>query len=109
MVWLWTALALLLFAGAYAAGVRLARRPGRAPTVVAGVGTAFIVLRAVLRWHPDLDYALLPFDLYAVLRPWWAFPFVFVVLGIGTPRMSTPNARRGHRRMSARSTPPNRR
>jgi hypothetical protein len=95
VAWLWTLLALPGFAAAYAAGFRLARRAGRVPAVVAGVGTSFIVLRAVLRWLPDLDYALLPFDLYAALRPWWAFPFIFVVLGVGTPRMSTPFARRG--------------
>ncbi len=95
MAWLWTVLALLLFAAAYAAGVRLARRPGRVPSVVAVVGTACVVLRAVLRWHPDLDYALLPFDCYAVVRPWWAFPFMFAVLGVGTARMSTRFARGG--------------
>jgi len=95
VAWLWTVFALLGFAAAYAAGFRLARRAGRLPAVVVGIGTSFVVLRAVLRWHPDLDYALLPFDLYAAVRPWWAFPFMFVVLGVGTPRMSTPFARRG--------------
>ncbi len=97
VVWIATVLALLAFGGCFVLGLRLGRRGARErlTLAVAAGCAALLIVRAVLRFHPQIDYALLPFDLYAVLRPWWAFPFVFLVTGIGARRMSTRFSRRG--------------
>jgi hypothetical protein len=97
MKWVWAAAALILFAASLALGVRLGKKrdPDRVALATASVCVVLLVLRAVFRFHPEIDYALLPVDAYAAVRPWWAFPFAFAALGIGTRRMSTRFSRAG--------------
>jgi hypothetical protein len=80
-----------LFAGKRA---REQERPGLAYATV-GVGLAFLLARGVFRAFPLFEFALFPFDAYAVLRPWWAVPAGMLVLGVGATQMSTAGARRG--------------
>jgi hypothetical protein len=95
MRWLLFFVVLLLSAGGAGVGYAISRKGTRAAQVAIAIGLLFVVLRAVVRWSPAVEYALLPFDLYAIIHPWWAFPFAFLILGAGAPHMSTPGARRG--------------
>jgi hypothetical protein len=99
MKWVWATSMLLLFVACLGVGNWLGqkREEGRDRLALAAAAVCMIllVLRAVFRFHPEWDYALLPSDAYAAVRPWWAFPFACVSLGIGTRRMSTRFSRRG--------------
>lgn len=95
MRWLLFFAVLVPSALAFVLGLWLARRGKRSAYAVVSVGLAAVLLRALVRYVPEVEYAVLPFDLYAVIHPWWALPFAFAILGAGTHEMSTPGARRG--------------
>src|SRR5688572_14163548 len=95
MRWLLFFIVLALSGASCALGFWLSKKGQRAAAITIAVGLVFVLLRAVVRWSPAFEYDLLPYDLYAIIHPWWAFPFAFVILGAGAPHMSTLNARRG--------------
>lgn len=96
MRWLLFLAVLVPSAAAFALGLWLSARKGRkAAYAVVSVGFAAVLLRALLRYVPDLQHALAPYDVYAIVHPWWAFPFAMALLGAGVREMSTPGARRG--------------
>lgn len=100
----WVVFLLVLGAsvGALGLGAWLGRRgaeeadapPARATAAVA-VGLLGVLLRWLLHTVPPLEDALFPWDDWALVAPWWAVPFAMLALGAGSPRMSTPLARRG--------------
>jgi hypothetical protein len=93
--WLLFAVVLALSAACAALGAWLGGKSKRTATIAAAVGLSFLLLRLVLRFVPTLEYALLPYDWYAVVRPWWAMPPGFIVLALGPRHMSTPLSRKG--------------
>lgn len=95
MSWVLATFLFPFFAGAYGAGWVAGRREGRLALIVTAVCLFFLLLRAFFRYFPDVEYALLRFDGYASVRAWWMFPFALAILGVGTRRMGTRNARIG--------------
>jgi predicted double-glycine peptidase len=94
MRWLLFVVVLLLSAAAFGVGYRVQPKGRRLPAVTVAVGLAFVLLRALVRYGPEVEYQLLPFDFYAIIHPWWAFPFAFLILGVGVREMSTPFSRK---------------
>ena len=95
MVWLFSVLALIVFAGCFVLGTWLGTRPRHIALVSIVICLTFLLARVVLRYFPSTVYALFHSDVYAAIHTWWVFPFAFLVLGIGTRQMSTRNARFG--------------
>lgn len=81
--------------GAAFLGDRLGRgEPPPAPatrraTVAVAVGLLVLLVRGWLRFHPAAEAWVLSADWSPILRPWWAIPAAFLVLGVGARRMST--------------------
>lgn len=73
----------------------LGKKSKRAALITVAFGLFFVLLRAVFRYVPVVEFSLVSFDAYALIRPWWAIPFGMLVLGVGTTQMSTPLARKG--------------
>lgn len=94
MRWLLLFVVLLLSAGGFGLGAWLGKKSLRTATITVAVGLGFVLLRALVRYAPHLEYRLLPFDAYAIVHPWWAFPFAFLILGVGVRHMSTANGRK---------------
>lgn len=93
MRWLSAAAVVLVSAGLFCLGARVAGR-GKKPALVAGaVCVLFLLVRLFFRYFPDVEFALLANDAYAVLRPWWIFLFAFIILGIGARKMATRSRR----------------
>jgi predicted double-glycine peptidase len=79
----------LILVGSYAAGAWLGYcRKSVVTAAVAGC-LGMVLLRVLFRYLPDLEYALAPYDGYALVRPWWALPFGFVILGTGLKQMKS--------------------
>lgn len=94
MRWLLLVVVLLLSAASFGLGYRLQPKSRRVAGATVALGLGFVLLRALARYVPHLEYQLLPFDLYAVVHAWWAFPFAFLILGVGVREMSTPFSRK---------------
>jgi len=95
MHWWPLPIALLLFAGSFAAGALAGRRGMKTSIAVASVCTALVTLRILWRLHPRTEYAVFPWDWYVPIRAWWVFVPAQVVAGVGAVRMSTWGARVG--------------
>lgn len=89
----WGIILVLIFAGCYAAGAVLGFVKKRTVTWVAAACLGVILIRVLLRYHPSLEYALVSYDTYVPLRPWWVFPFAFLILGIGLKQMTSRTGR----------------
>ncbi len=86
---------LLLFAASLAAGWFLGKRGKKVASITIASCLGFLLVRALFRFTPALEFALLPFETYAIWRPWWAIPFGLITLGAGAPHMSTELAKKG--------------
>ncbi len=84
----WSVVALVL-------GWWLGKKSKRVATVTVAIGLFFVLVRAAFRYFPEIEFSVLAFDAYAVLRPWWAIPFGMLLLGVGTTQMSTSLSRKG--------------
>lgn len=90
------------FAAALGLGAWLGRERGddeaaqargkRVATLTIVVCLAVILFRVALPL--SLEAALIDWDAYALVRPWWPIPFALTLLAAGSPHMSTPAARR---------------
>jgi predicted double-glycine peptidase len=87
MAWAILVLLGLLFTASWAAGVWIGGRSKPVALAVAALTSGLILLRALFRFLPDIEYPLLSSNLYSAIRPWWVFPFALVLLGIGARRM----------------------
>ncbi|NUN49258.1 MAG: hypothetical protein HUU15_10570 [Candidatus Brocadiae bacterium] len=88
-------LTLVFWGGATAAGVVLGRRSVRSAAITAGVCAFLVLVRVFLRFHPDIEDAVFPWDWYVPAHPWWVFAPALGAVAAGAGRMSTPVARIG--------------
>ena len=93
MRWVLFVVVLLLMLASVALGVWLGGKSKRVVLITVSTCLVMILTRVVLFELPLVEYAALPFDWYAIWRPWWVLPFAMGVLGAGTRQMSTKNAR----------------
>ena len=92
----YSGLALLIFSltGSFLLGLRI--RGNRAlASIVAVVCTLMLVIRAIFRHFPDIEFALLPFGWYSAIHAWWAVPFAFLLFGIGIVQLRSKRERWG--------------
>jgi hypothetical protein len=89
----WGIALVTIFACCYAAGVALGFRTRKTVTWAAAGCLGVILVKVLFRHYPSLEFALAPCDTYVPLRPWWPFPFTFVMLGIGLKQMTSRTGR----------------
>ena len=93
MRWVLFAVVLVLMLASLALGVWLGGKSKRVVLITVSTCLVAILTRVVSFQLPLLEYAALPYDWYAIWRPWWVLPFAMCVLGAGTRQMGTRNAR----------------
>lgn len=102
MRWVVALLGIVVYAAALALGAWIGRPQGedeaaraqskRRATLAVAVCLGVILLRLAV--PPPLEFALIGWADYALLRPWWPIPFALTLLAAGSWHMSTPNARK---------------
>lgn len=96
MRWLLFAVCMLLYLAAGLLGYWVGKKKSKkVVTIFAATCLVFILARSFFRYFPMVEFTLFPFDLYAVIRPWWAIPFAMAILGVGVSQMSTSFSRKG--------------
>ncbi|MEZ6188575.1 MAG: cysteine peptidase family C39 domain-containing protein [Planctomycetota bacterium] len=93
---------IVVFVGALGLGAWLGRPRGegedeeprgkRAATITIALCLGVILLRLAL--SPAREFALIGWEDYALIRPWWPIPFALALLAAGSWHMRTPNARK---------------
>lgn len=73
---------ILSLTGGFFAGLRI-RENRRVGSAVAVICAAMLILRALFRHFPDIEFALFPFGWYGPIHVWWAVPFAFMLFGVG--------------------------
>ena len=90
----WFALTVAVNALAFAAGFRLGRNGRRAGTAVLLVAAPALVLKSVLNWRPDWEFALFPFSDYLYVQSWLGFPIGLFAMGLGVGLLKRMRDRR---------------
>lgn len=75
------AIVIMVFAGSVAAGALLRRRL-RTQTAAAGAATALLVFRVTLARFPEFEAAVMGWDWYPFVEPYWTVPCVGFVVGV---------------------------
>ena len=88
MHWLWAVALGLTYIGAYLLGLWLARRGGRAPYVALAACFVLVAVRVVFYYFPEIEYGLSVIYAYTLVQAWWSPVAAFVLLGIGTLKMT---------------------
>ncbi len=88
MHWLWATILGLVYIGSYLAG--LALRRARATGVYWAFGVCFVLIALRVLFHclPSVECLLSPYYVYTVIQPWWPQIVAFMLLGIGTVKMT---------------------
>jgi hypothetical protein len=95
MVFFAATLVIFFCTWAFVVGLHAAKSTKRRLYCISGVCLSLVLLRALLRYFPEWEFAVPPNDFYRFVRFWWHFPFAFVLLGVGVVKMSTRRARIG--------------